>query len=79
MLVKIRSELIALLRKYRYVFSWSYDDLKAYREDSFQHEILVKLDVKPLRQKKRPINPLLAPKMKDELTKMRDVGIIKTS
>ena len=32
---KIRYALIGLLRKYRHVFSWSYDDLKAYREDLF--------------------------------------------
>ena len=46
---KIRQGLIALLRKYRHVFAWSYDDLKAYREDLFQHEIPLKLDVKPFR------------------------------
>ena len=34
---KIRQNLIDLLRKYRHVFAWSYDDLKAYREDLFQH------------------------------------------
>ena len=27
---KIRHDLISLLRKYRHVFAWSYDDLKAY-------------------------------------------------
>ena len=32
---KIRQDLIDLLRKYRHVFAWSYDDLKAYREDLF--------------------------------------------
>lgn len=32
---KVRIMLIDLLRKYRHVFSWSYDDLKAYREDLF--------------------------------------------
>ena len=32
---KIRQDLIGLLRKYRHVFAWSYDDLKAYREDFF--------------------------------------------
>jgi len=46
---KIRSKLINLLRKYRHVFAWSYDDLKAYREDLFQHEIPLKPDAKPFR------------------------------
>ena len=48
---KIRKNLIKLLRNYRYVFAWSYDDLKAYREDLFQHEIPLKQDAKTFRQK----------------------------
>ena len=36
---KIRRSIIDLLRKYRHVFAWSYDDLKAYREDLIQHKI----------------------------------------
>ena len=48
---KIRKPLIDLLRKYRHVSEWSYDDLKAYREDLFQHVIPLKDNVKPFRQK----------------------------
>lgn len=43
----------------------------------FQHEIPLKPDAKPFRQRQRPINPTLAPKMKDELIKLRDAKIIK--
>ena len=39
--------------------------------------MLLKLHTKPFRKIQRPINPTLAPKMKEELIKMRDVGIIK--
>ena len=59
----IGRSLINLLRRFRHVFTWSYDDLKAYRQDLFQHVIPLKEDVKPFRQKKRPVNPTLAPKM----------------
>ena len=76
---KIRHDLIGLLRKYKHVFAWSYDDLKAYREDLFQHEIPLKLDAKPFRIKQRPINPTLAPKMQEELMKLRDAGIHKAN
>ena len=74
---KIRQGLMDLLRKYRHVFAWSYSDLKAYKEDLFQHEIPLKLDDNPFRQKYRQINPTLAPKMQEELIKLKDVGIIK--
>lgn len=73
----IRKMLIALLRKYKHVFAWSYDDLKSYREDLFQREIPLKLDAKPFRQKQRPINPTLEPKMHEELMKLGEGGIIK--
>lgn len=59
------------------MFAWSYDDIKAYREDIFQHEIPLKPDAKPFRKKQRSITPTLAPKMQEELIKLRDVGIIK--
>ena len=74
---KVRRSLIYLLRKYRHVFAWSYDDLKAYRQDLFQHVIPLKENVKLFKQKQRPINPTLAPKMQEELMKLRDGGIIK--
>ena len=32
---KIRQGLIDLLRMYRHVFAWSYDELNSYREDFF--------------------------------------------
>lgn len=46
---KIITVLINLLRKYKNVFAWSYDDLKEYREDLLQHEIPLKPDAKPFK------------------------------
>ena len=62
---KIRKSLIDLPRKYKHIFSWLYDDLKTYMEDLFQHKIPLKDGAKNFRQKKRPINPNLAPKMQE--------------
>lgn len=46
---RTRKNLIDLLRKFRHVFAWSDEDLKAYREDLFQHEIPLKEGTKPFR------------------------------
>ena len=62
---RIRIQPISFLRNYRHVFVWSYDDVKAYREDLFQHVIPLNENVKPFRHKKRPIYPTLAPKMQE--------------
>ena len=61
---KERNDLINLVKEYRDVFAFSYDELKAYREDVFQHTIPLKQEVrevKPFRQKLRQVNPKLAP------------------
>jgi hypothetical protein len=34
-----REKLIALIREFKDVFAWSYEDLEAYREDVIQHAI----------------------------------------
>ena len=60
---EVKMSLIDLLRKYRHVFAWSYDDLKAYRKYLFQHVIPLKENAKPFRQNQRPINLTLAPNM----------------
>ena len=76
---KERNDLVNLVKEYRDAFSFTYDELKAYREDVFQHTIPLKQDVgevKPFRQKLRQINPKLAPIVKKELEKMLAVGII---
>lgn len=73
----IKRMLIVFLRKYKHLFAWSYEDLKVYREDLFQHEIPFKPNAKPFRQMQTPSNPTLEPKMQEELEKLRDGGIIK--
>ena len=39
---KERNNLINLVKEYRDVFAFTYDELKAYREDVFQHTIPLK-------------------------------------
>ena len=76
---KERNDLVNLVKEYRDVFAFTYDELKSYREDVFQHTIPLKQDIKeviPFRQKLRQINPKLAPIIKKELEKMLVVGII---
>jgi ribonuclease HI len=73
---KGRKQLISLVNEYRDVFAFTYDEIKAYKDDVFQHTIPLKEDTKPFRQKLRRINPKLAPLIQAELKKMLDAGII---
>ena len=54
-----KEKYIDLLKEYQDVFSWSYEDLKAYDTNIIQHKIPIKYDKKPFKQKLRRINPIL--------------------
>jgi hypothetical protein len=70
-----RKELENLIREYKDVFAWTYDDLKAYKDDIIQHTIPLK-DTKHFRQKQRQINPKFALLIQKELQKMLAAQII---
>jgi hypothetical protein len=65
-----------LIREYRDVFTWSYDDLKAYKENIIQHTIPLKEGTNPLRQKLRKMNPKILPLVKRDLKKLLIAKII---
>jgi hypothetical protein len=67
---------VALFKKYIYVFSWTYDDLKSYDKTIFQHIIPLKEEAKPVKQKIRMMNPKLKPLVNIELEKLKKEGII---
>jgi hypothetical protein len=67
-----RNEIVKLLKEYRDVLAFSYDELKVYREDV----IPLKEGTKPFRQKLRQLNPKLAPLVQKELQEMLEAGII---
>ena len=55
-----KEQIINLLREYRDVLAFTYNELKVYKEDVLQHTIPLKEGAKPFRQKLRQINPKLA-------------------
>jgi hypothetical protein len=54
------------------VFSWTYEDLRAYDKNIIEHKIPLKEEAKPFRQKLRQINPMLFPIMEKEVRKLLD-------
>jgi ribonuclease HI len=54
---KERKAILNLIREFRDIFAWNYDELKAYRGDVIQHAIPLIEGAKPFRQKLRHINP----------------------
>jgi len=58
-----REKLISLIREFKDVLSWSYEDLKAYREYVIDHAIPLKEGKKPFRQKLKQMNLKVAPQV----------------
>jgi hypothetical protein len=50
---QVKSKNTELLRQYKDVFAWSYDDLKTYDTFVIEHKIPLKHGIKPFRQKLR--------------------------
>jgi hypothetical protein len=73
---KKRSEYIGLLREFADVFAWTYEDLKTYDTFIIEHNIPLKEEANPFRQKMIQINPMLLPIMEREVKKMIQAQII---
>jgi hypothetical protein len=71
-----KQKYIELFKEYVDVFAWGYEDLKSYDTSIIQHQIPIKEEHKPFRQKLRRINPKLLPLIEKEIKKMYDAKII---
>ena len=65
-----------LFEEYRDFFAWSYEDLKSYRGGEVKHQIPLKLDVVPFRQKQKNYNPKVGDAIFQEVDKMLKARII---
>jgi hypothetical protein len=71
-----KNKYIELLRKYKDIFAWSYEELRNYDTSVIKHKIPPNPGVKPFRQKLRQINPILLPVIEKEVKKLLDAKII---
>jgi hypothetical protein len=69
---EIKRKYTDLLRRYKDVFSWSYDELRTYDTFVIKQKIPLKPGVKPFTQKIRQINPILLPVVKKEVKNILD-------
>jgi hypothetical protein len=56
---ELKSKYDELLKEYKYVFSWSYEDLKTYDTSIIEHNIPLKPCIKPFKKNIRKINPIM--------------------
>jgi hypothetical protein len=73
---EIKGKYKDLLRQFKDVFAWSYDELRTYDTTMINHKIPLKPGVKPFRQKRRQINPILLHVVEREVKKILEEKII---
>ncbi len=73
-----KDELIALLREFREIFAWSYQDMLSLDTDIVVHQIPLKPECKPVRQVLRRMKPEFILKIKEEVEKQLRVGFLST-
>jgi hypothetical protein len=72
-----KRKIVTLVREYKDVFAWSYDELKAYDPKIINHVIPSLEGVKPFRQRLRFMNPKVVPTIQKELQKLFQARIIE--
>lgn len=71
-----KARFIKLLIEYIDVFTWSYEDLKAFHSGQFKHHITLKPGTSPFRQELRTYNPKVSDAIFKEIDKMLKACVI---
>ena len=72
-----KTAMITLLKEFRDVFSWSYEDMRGLDPQLYQHQIHLSKDAKTVAQRRYRMNPNYATKVKEEIDKLVRVGFIR--
>lgn len=63
-------KIIDFCREFSNIIAWTYEDLKVYEKSVVQHTIELVSEVRPVRQKQRPVNPKIEALMQQEVLKL---------
>jgi hypothetical protein len=73
---KEKMSFVKIFKEFKYVFSWTYDDLKTFDPNIIQHTIPIKPQTQPFQHKLRKKHLKLEPMIKKELNKLLNAKII---
>jgi len=73
---EMQERLYSLLREFKDVFAWSYQDMPGLDPDIVQHKLPLKPECAPIKQKLRRMKPEMAQKIKEEVEKQFNAGFL---
>ena len=71
-----REKLRTLLKEFKDVFAWSYQDMPGLDSDIVQHRLPLKPECPPIKQKLRRMKPEVSLKIKEEVEKQFNAGFL---
>ncbi|XP_017617654.1 uncharacterized protein LOC108462186 [Gossypium arboreum] len=72
-----RQDLIKLLREFKDVFAWTYQDIPGLNPNITVHRVPTKKECKPVQQKLRRMRPGMAVNVREEVKKQFDAGFLQ--
>ncbi|CAL8175199.1 unnamed protein product [Prunus armeniaca] len=72
-----RAALVSLLKEFRDVFAWSYEEMSGLNPSLVSHTLNIELGTKPIVQPKRNFHPEVEKQIKVEIEKLLAAGFIK--
>ena len=76
MSANVWDELVTLLRDYQDIFAWSYQDMPGLSSEIVQHKLPLNPKCSPVKQKLRRMKPEMSLKIKEEVKKQFDAGLL---
>jgi len=76
MIEETREKLRTLLKEFKDVFAWSYQDMPGLDSDIVQHRLPLKPECPPIKQKLRRMKPEVSLKIKEEVEKQFNAGFL---
>ena len=68
---------VEFLKQYKSIFAWSYRDMQGLDPEIIMHSLPIKSDCKPVKQKLRRMRPELSSKVKEEIDKQLEAGLLE--
>jgi len=72
-----KQDLIALIKEYIDVFTWSYEDMLGLDPQVVKHHLSIKSDAKPVKQQQRQFLPNIMEAIEVEVQKLIECGFIR--
>ena len=77
MILADKQRLVGLLKQYKDVFAWPFEDMKGLDPAFCQHQINLHEDAKPVQRRRYWLNPNYGIKVTEEIDKLFKVGFIR--